>query len=203
MRRSAAILNDLKQSICTSIEVGWQYSQKKKLPAITYLFKVNNRISINMCSNLLLKIRHDFLLSLLLILNIYSKVFWCFYCWLGTIIYFLCPILSTFKYLISTLLQLLTDVPKSSEVATDKKRLWLKVVVFKKIILCSLLYLVAGNRFFQSTVFLYFKKVVVAIHFSMILYFLLKKGRCSHMFFYDSLIWRHQLQPSIFLWYCL
>ena len=133
MRRSAAILNDLKQSICTSIEVGWQYSHKKKLPAITYLFKVNNRISINMCSNLLLKIRHDFLLSLLLILNIFHKVFCCFYCWLGTIIYFLCPILSTFKYLISTLLQLLTDVPKSSEVATDKKRLWLKVVVFKNL----------------------------------------------------------------------
>ena len=51
-----------------------------------------------------------------------------------------------------------------SEISAHKKRLWSTVVVPKKPFYpCRLLCLIVGNSFFQSTVFLYFKKVVAAI----------------------------------------
>ena len=53
-----------------------------------------------------------------------------------------------------------------SEKAAHRKRLSFKELTSKNIFLCTLLCLVAGNRFFQRTVFLYFTKVVATIYFS-------------------------------------
>ena len=50
-----------------------------------------------------------------------------------------------------------------SEKAANKKRLSSKEIASKNIFPCTLLRLIAGNRFFQRTVFLYFTKVVTAI----------------------------------------
>ena len=57
-----------------------------------------------------------------------------------------------------------------------KKGLWSEVVVPKKnIFFCSLLCLIVGNSFFQSTVFCYFTKVDLAIHHSMDAVFILEE----------------------------
>ena len=63
-----------------------------------------------------------------------------------------------------------------SEMAAHKKGLRIEVVVPKKhFFLCSLLCLIAGNTFFQSTVFLYFTKAVAAIHSLMDTVFILEE----------------------------
>ena len=52
-----------------------------------------------------------------------------------------------------------------SEMAAHKKGPWSEVVVPKNILFFnSFMCLIAGNNFFQSTVFPYFTKVVTAIH---------------------------------------
>ena len=81
----------------------------------------------------------------------------------------LCPTLSIYKRWNNILLKLLIDYYKYlSEIAAFKKRLWSKVVVPKKhLFSCRLMCLIAWSSFFQSRVFLYFTKVVVAIHSSM------------------------------------
>ena len=57
-----------------------------------------------------------------------------------------------------------------------KKGIRIEVVVPKKtFFLCSLLCLIAGDRFLQSTVFLYFTKVSVAIHSLMDTVFILEE----------------------------
>ena len=55
-----------------------------------------------------------------------------------------------------------------SEMAAHKKRLIQsrKVVPKEVVFPCMLLQLIAGNSFFQSTVFLYFTKVLAANHSS-------------------------------------
>ena len=62
------------------------------------------------------------------------------------------------------------------ETAAHKKGLSSEVVVPKKrFFLCSLLCLIAENSFFQGTMFLYFTKVVAAIHSLMDTIFILEE----------------------------
>ena len=67
------------------------------LPAGIHLFKVNNRNNSAMCKiclKLTIKAPNDVIdfivVSLLLTLNIFHKLFWCFYCWLWTSKWQLC-----------------------------------------------------------------------------------------------------------------
>ena len=54
------------------------------------------------------------------------------------------------------------------EIVAYEKRLWFKLVVPKKTFFpCRFFCLIAGNSFFQSSVFLYLTEVVAAIHSSM------------------------------------
>ena len=64
-----------------------------------------------------------------------------------------------------------------SEMAAHKKGQWSEVVVPKKhFFLCDLVCLIASNSFFfQSAVFLYFAKVVAAIHYLMNTEFILEE----------------------------
>ena len=61
------------------------------------------------------------------------------------------------------------------EMTVHKKGLWFEVVVPKKHFFVSLMCLIAGNSFFQSIVFLYFTKIVTAIHFLMDTVFIIEE----------------------------
>ena len=73
----------------------------------------------------------------------------------------------------------------------------------KTFFLCSLLYLIAGNSFFQSTVFLYFTELVAAIHSLMDIAFILGEHLVPWII-YIQFIWQmflfkaYWMVPSLF-----
>ena len=76
-----------------------------------------------------------------------------------------------------------------SEMAAHKKGLWSEVVVPKNIFFYSFMCLIAGNSFFQSTVFPYFTKVVTAIHSLMDTVFIIEE-RLQPWINYIQRIWQ-------------
>ena len=91
-----------------------------------------------------------------------------------------------------------------SEMAAHEKGLWSGVVAPKIIFPCILLCLIAGNSFFQSTVFLYFLKVVATFRSLMDAVFILEE-QLQPWIVYIQCIWqlflfktKEHLQP--FFW---
>ena len=83
------------------------------------------------------------------------------------------------------------------EIAAHKKRLPFKVVVPKKKFPQRLLGLVAGNSFFQGTVFRYFTKVAAAIHSSMVRVFF-KRALAAMNFVYTMQVFERYWVNSQF-----